>query len=1079
MIPDKVISDVLDIDILRIFEDEGFKPAKAGNGRKVICCPFHNEKTPSLSIDSAKNLWHCFGCGEGGNGIGFIMKLKGFTFPEAVRYLAKRNRIFFEEKEMTPEEKEAQFKRDRLFTVNSLALEFFQSQLKTPIVLDYLKSRGWDPETEAGRNIVGLFRLGYAPKGNRMLEFFRKKGWTDLQLLEEAGLIGRNDETREPYDFFRNRLIFPIFNGTGQVVGFSGRDVTGEQYSKYVNTRETPVYSKSATLFGWTQALRRISTEKKVVLVEGNPDVMRLHEIGIDYAVAPLGTAFTKTQIEMIGKRASSVIIVGDRDAVKPGQSGKDLPGDLAVVNHGRALTEAGINVQVLTLPQDDPEQKVDADSYFQIRRHKSEFDELLATETMDYIPWMADRLFRAAKSDQEKASAIVEVCHLLSRIKDENIADIYCEALTKKYGNKKIWNREYSKAKGERERESKLKDGSQDMLSEYGFYISDNCYFSANAARWSNFVMKPILHVRDEKNARRIFELENSCGQTAVIKMNQSELVSFADFRTRTETAGNFIWEAGQGELTCLKKYLYINTPSADEIRQMGWQKQYGFYAWGNGGFDEMNNFVKADKFGIIEIGGRKFYLPGYALDTASNTTGYQQQRKFAYVEANDVTLPEFAARLVQVFGDNAKVGLCFMVATLFKDIVTSVTTSFPILNLFGPKGTGKSELGHALTAFFVQGNTAPNISNTTRAALAEAVAECSNAIVHIDEYKNSIEPEKIEFLKGLWDGTGRSRLNMDDKKSRETTAVDCGVILSGQESPSADNALLNRLVYLPFYRTEFSDDEKRNFEALQIVEKRGLTHLTKQILAYRQKFAGEFRQSWEATMEDMNDRIRAYGIEDRTLRNWATVLAAFRTIESYLHLPFGYAEMLDICSKGCMEQNQVTKSNNEISGFWAIFDSLVSSSKCWYGVDYKIKITPKPKKFMGSNEYYQFESGKRYLFLNFNRPSMLYSKEVRESGSKGIPRDTLKYYLEHSREYIGTLKSERFYVIDTAGGFVRNGGNKSKPYMAMVFDYEKIEELYGISLEVSMNNVDEDEQPYIPYPEPEPQQRLPYEEE
>lgn len=1077
MIPDKVISDVLDIDILRIFEGEGFEPAKAGNGRKVVCCPFHNEKTPSLSIDSAKNLWHCFGCGEGGNGIGFIMKLKGFTFPEAVRYLAKRNNIYFEEKEMTPEEKEAQFHRDKLYTVNGLAHEFFRSKLNAPIAVDYLKSRGWDPQSESGKHVIGLFGLGYAPKGNQMMEFFRKKGWTDMTLLEEAGLIGRNEETREPYDFFRNRLIFPIFNSTGQVVGFSGRDVTGEQYSKYVNTRETPVYSKSRTLFGWTQSLRRISTERRVVLVEGNPDVMRLHEIGIDYAVAPLGTAFTNEQISLIAKKAATVIIVGDRDAVKPGQAGKDLPGDIAVIDHGRALTQAGLNVQVMTLPQDDPEIKVDADSYFEIRRRKSEFDELLSTQTMDYIPWMAERLFTSAKSDQEKAAAIVNVCQLLSHVRDENIADMYYDSLTKKYKNNKVWNREYSRAKGERERETKVRNGDQDMVTEYGFYVSDSCYYSAQAVRWSNFIMRPILHIRDEKNARRIFELENSCGQSAVIKMNQSELVSFSDFRTRTETAGNFIWEAGQGELTCLKKYLYKNTPSADEIRQMGWQKKYGFYAWGNGGFDEMNNFVKADKFGIIEINGRKFYLPGYALDTADNTTGYQQQRKFVYIEANDISLQDFAAKLVQIFGDNAKVGLCYLFATLFKDIVITIA-KFPILNLFGPKGSGKTALAHALSSFFRQDDKAPNINNMTRASLAEAIAESSNAIVHIDEYKNGLETEKIEILKGIWDGVGRTRLNMDDKKSRETTPVDCGVILSGQEAPSADNALLNRLVYLTFSRTVFSDSEKRNLEVLETIENRGLTHLTRQILACRPKFAGEFRQSWEATMEDMNERLRSYGIEDRTLKNWAVVLSSFRAIESYLHMPFTYSEMLDICCRGCMEQNQVTKSNNEISGFWSIFDSLISSSKCWYGVDYKIKFTPKPKKFMGSNEYYQFESGKRYLFLNFNRPSMLYGKEVRESGSKGIPRDTLKYYLEHSREYIGTLKSERFYVIDTAGGFVRNGGNKSKPYMAMVFDYDLIEEIYGISLEVSTNNADEDEQPSSPYPEYDGE-RLPYEEE
>lgn len=1065
MIPQEIISKVLDLDIVKIFEDESIELKRSGNGRKVACCPFHHEKTPSLSIDVAKNLWHCFGCGEGGNGVSFIMKLKGFTFPEAVRYLAQHNGIHYEEREQTPEEMEAQHHRDRLFTINREAQEFFVSQLAAaPVARDYLKSRSWDMDTDQGKETVALFGLGYAPRGNALLDHLRKKGWSrdeDIRLMEEAGLISRNEDTREPYDFFRSRITFPIFNTSGMIVGFSGRDVTGEARSKYVNTRETPVYSKSRNLYGWAQALRRISTERKVVLVEGNPDVIRLHEIGIDYAVAPLGTALTPEQIEIIGRKAQTVIIVGDRDAAKGGD-GKNLPGDKAVITNGEALTKAGITVQVMTLPQEDPGIKVDADSYFQTRRAAAEFNFLLSTATEDYIPWICGKKMESTKSDADKAQAIVDVCQLLSWVKDENTAEIYVDSFAKKYRNGAIWKREYHKAKGEREREVKIKDGSQDMLSQYGFYVADNCYCSAGQAGseryWSNFIMTPILHIRDEKNARRIFEIRNNKGQSAVVKFNQSELVSFTDFKTRIETAGNFIWEAGQGELTTLKKFLYDGTPSADEIRQLGWQKQWEFYAWGNGGFDNEGNFVKADKYGIIEIGGRKYYIPGCSLDTVSNTQGYQQQRHFVYAETNDISLRAFSTKFIEVFGDKAKVGLCFLIASLFRDVIVKITTGFPILNLFGPKASGKSEMGHVLTSFFMPNNKVPNINNSTKAALAEAVAEVSNAVVHLDEFRDDIETDKREFLKGLWDGAGRSRLNMDNKKDREMTPVDCGVIMSGQQQPSADIALLSRVVYLTFDKTEFSDEEKRNFDILDTIAKRGLTHLTRQILRLRPVFIGRFRQAWDATLDDINAAVKMHGIEDRTLRNWATVLAAFRAVEIELDMPFSYREMLQICSDGCINQNKATKASNELSGFWDIFDVLVSSGKAWMEVDYKIRRGGKPKRFRGAADNFEFNPGKRYLFLNFNRPLQMYAKELKESSRKGVPVETLRYYLEKSKEYLGTVQSERFRIVDTATGYVRRGEEKSKPYQAMVFDYDLIEEHYNISLEVSGPVPDED---------------------
>ena len=1034
MIPEYVKDRILDTDLKSIFEHEGIELKKSSGGAYVCRCPFHNEKTPSLNIQTSRNLWHCFGCGEGGDAISFIRKLKGMTYYEALEYLAAEIGIEYDKREETPEEKARRFKVSQLMDINAAAAEYFRDCLsKSPGAKAYINDRGWDDES------VAIFGLGYAPETGGLLKHLTDKGWKP-QVLLDAGLVKRNEDNGSLYDTFRARIIFPLYAKTGYIAGFSGRYIGNVKgVPKYLNTSDTEIFKKGKLLFGWQQACRQMASTGTAVLVEGNPDTLRLHQIGVKTAVAPCGTALTEDQIGLIKSRAANVIIIGDTD-----EAGKD-----AMQKNAELCLKAGMSVKVMELPEGK-----DADEFF--RTHSHEYDDCLASCTYDFLPWRCGKRMDGLKSPTDKAEAIREICGLLAVVNNENTAQMYLDLFTKEYKNGKVWTQEYYRARNARERKASKDENADYMLKEYGFYVKGDCYYGAvnasNDRRWSNFIMIPVLHIKDEKNARRIYVLRNTDKQEAVVKFAQSELVSFTDFRTRTETAGNFVWEATNLELTKLKRYLYKDTPSADEIRQLGWQKRFGFYAWGNGGF-EGGTFKPVDKYGIFEVGGHKYYLPGAALDTQDNAGGYRQMRKFIYLETNDVTLREYSEMLIKVFGDNAKVALCFLIASLFRDIVTSITTAFPILNLFGPKGTGKSELGHALVSFFLTDFEAPNISSTTNAALAEAVAEVSNAIVHLDEYKNDIDIRKREFLKGLWDGTGRSKIDIDNGGQRVTTAVDCGVVMSGQEMPTADIALFNRLVFLSFSKSVFSEEEKRNFDQMQMVEKRGLTHLTAQLLRHRGKFQADFRYSWDETLGDMAAELGKYTVEERTLKNWATVLSAFRCIEHDVNLPFTYQEMLGICCRMCLEQNAKTLMNNELSGFWELVGILVGSSKIWIGVDYKVLPGKKNVQIKESDIPLELNPNKKYLYLSFSRISQLYEKEGSSSSGKVIPRDSLKYYLEHSPEFLGTMRSMRFRLIENAQGYISASSDtqKSRVTTAMIFDYDMLKNNYDIDLEIS----------------------------
>lgn len=1055
MIPNEVIDQIREHDLVSILNGEGLTLKREGANYKC-CCPFHGEKTPSFIVSPARNYAHCFGCGKSWDAIGFVRERNGWTFEEAVDYLAGKLGIQYEKRELSAEEREAAFRGEQLIRVNAVAQEFFlESFRRSPAAKAYCESRGWSDET------VQLFGVGYAPRGGGLYQYMTGKGWKK-DLLLEAGLVGMNNETGEIYDAFRERIVFPIFSKTGYIAGFTGRYV-GENEDvakrmKYVNTKETDIFAKGKMLFGWFQAASSVRSSETVVLCEGNPDVMRLHQIGVDYAVAPMGTALTKENIDFLKDRAKNVIIAGDMD-----KSGLE-----ATCKHGEELLHAGLRVRVMIWQYNDrgksAEEKgpKDPDEYF--LKHPKGWAEALSRNTEDYLPWMARRILSGKNTQTEVAAAITEVCRLLAMVRDENAVEMYMASFVKEWKNQKVWNTEFYKARNAIERSVVSEDKkTQEMIREYGFYVKNNSYYGAASSSkdrcWSNFTLEPILHIRDERNARRIYKVVNTSGQEAIVKFQQSDLVSFADFKRILESAGNYIWEVTAAELTQLKKYLYDDTPSADEIRQLGWQKRWGFYAWGNGGMDH-DTFVKASAYGVFKMKDRRFYLPGCAADTMVNTTGYVTERRFVYLETNDISLEDYVKLYLKVYGDNAKVAFCFLVATLFKDIMVQVE-KFPILFLFGPKGTGKTQFASSLTSFFYTEYKAPSLEASTKAAIAESLAEVSNAIVHLDEYKVALGPDKQEILKGVWDGVGRTRVNVDNDKRREQTAVDCGVIVSGQEQPMADVALFSRVLYLTFHKSVFSAEEKRNMEELTRIERRGLTHLTGKILALRNAFQRGYREAWDETISDFYEQTRSYSVEDRTLKNWACILAAYRTLEGRLGVPLKYDDLLRLFVRLCIAQNAEVRQGSEITAFWETVENLVGSSKAWIEADYKITmggrtILTKESKKAGTDV--TLNAGRRYLFINFNRLAALYQKET-GGDRRPLPKSSLRYYLENSAEYIGTVPSMKFKLPDNQLGYTPSDPSQAKVRVttAMAFDYDAIVERVGINLDISTGYISE----------------------
>lgn len=342
--PEEVIEEVRQrndiIDVISSY----VKLKKSGSNYMGLC-PFHNEKSPSFSVSGSRQMYHCFGCGVGGNVFTFIMEYENFTFLEALKYLADRCGMQLPEAQQTPEVRRLADERNRILEINKEAAKYYVYQLKSPQgqqALTYLKERALSLET------IRRFGLGYSNKySDDLYQYLKKKGYED-EILKESGLFTM-DERHGVSDKFWNRVIYPIMDINSKVIGFGGR-VLGDGKPKYLNSPETKVFDKSRNLYGLNFA--RISRSRTIILCEGYMDVIAMHQAGFTNAVASLGTAFTGLQANLLKRYADQVLLLYDSDGAGVKAALRAIP----------ILKEAGLTAKVVRLkPYKDPDEFIKA----------------------------------------------------------------------------------------------------------------------------------------------------------------------------------------------------------------------------------------------------------------------------------------------------------------------------------------------------------------------------------------------------------------------------------------------------------------------------------------------------------------------------------------------------------------------------------------------------------------------------------------------------------------------------------------------------------------------------------------------
>ncbi len=1021
----EVKDKILDLDIVEIISK--YIDLKRAGANYKGNCPFHGEKTPSLMVSPGKNIWKCFGCGKGGNVIDFVMDHESLSFMDAMKKIASEHNIEFPKKEVSDEYREQEKHRESLIAANKIAGLYFMQNLyksENALALEYVRSR-WSPES------LQLWNIGYAEDSWSGLLDHAETAGLKREILLEAGLIKESkNKPGQLFDFFRNRIIFPILDKYGRPVAFTGRDFSGsDDTPKYFNTPETNLYVKGNILYGWYMAQKEMREKEFCYLVEGNPDVIRLHEIGIFNSIGTCGTALTPEQAKLIKSLCRSVNIIGDSDKA----------GKMAVERSAKLLIESGIQVNIISLPDDSKE---DPDSFFS---SEDQFKEYVKANIKDWILLKAEEWKKKAHNPDFKAKAIDEICHLITSFDDPSVHELYIEKVVKIITPKKAWTDKIRTLLKEKEpvvKESKIPEHvTLSDFEKYGFYVDGGEYFfnsKSGIIPGSNFTMTPLFHIQSSYNAKRLYEIKNKYGNTQVVEFLQSDLVALSKFKCKVEGLGNFLWKASENELNKLKLYLYEKTETCTEVTQLGWQKE-GFFAWSNGIFN--GQFSKINSYGIVKHEDNNYYMPALSAINQFDDGLFMSERRFIHREDSSISLNDYAKMIIEVFGDNATIALCFYLATLFRDHIVRIINFFPILNLFGPKGAGKTELAVSILQFFGRQSKGPNINNTSKAALADHISQVANALVHIDEYKNTIEYEKIEFLKGIWDGTGRTRMNMDKDKKKETTAVDCGVILSGQEMPTADIALFSRLVYLSFYKVEYSEEEKKNFNELKEIEKHGLTHITHEILSHRKHFIDHYRDHMDIVSEELNKALKGEIIETRLFNNWMIIIAAYSVLEEKLTLPFTRNKLIKQAATQLRVQNRETKKSNEISTFWSLVQYLYADGLIQEDVDFKIDYMITTLKTDMVDVVWN--EAKSVIYIQYSRIIPLYRKHGKMQGEKILPSDSIDYYLRNDKRFLGK-KTVAFKAVDPKTGIEmtdEQSRKKRKITHAYAFLYDDLE--------------------------------------
>jgi DNA primase len=571
------------------------------------------------------------------------------------------------------------------------------------------------------------------------------------------------------------------------------------------------------------------------------------------------------------------------------------------------------------------------------------------------------------------------------------------------------------------------------DDMNKYQHYADKNSMYhmakTGHMMKVANFVILPIIHSNTATGHFKLFEMTNEFGLKLNISLDTKDLNDVRRFKCAVEEKGNFVFKGTQFELDNIKERLYANTTYSNEIEQLGWQSE-GFWAWADGITTTDGKFTPTDPNGLISVGDKNYLIKPFSNLYAQDKTAFLNEKKFLH-KTSDVTFKQWNTLYFKVFGDNAMLATCALLTCIYSDAIFKlVHGELPLMNFFGPKGTGKTQQADSLLAFFGEKQPINNLSKVTLYGFSQTMKTFHNAFVLIDEYKNSIEMRFIEFLKSIFNRQGKIQGNMGVTGAKtEHIPINMMALLCGQDLPTLDVALLERCICLTAYKNEYTNQEMDNYKALKDMEDKGFAHLTDDFLKQRDFIIDRFAADNDVIQKLVSEKCRNVSV--RLQKNLTTILTPFYTLQHKFEFPFTFDQVLDSGISVIKEQQKFIESSDDLRNFWSIFMTLIEQDKIREGRNYMLHDVAR-MQYIGSEQPLNYPHGMNCLYVRWGGLYPLYAEYSRRSNLPALGERTIQFYLEKSKYYEGKIKAKRFRDRNT---------NQNWISQAYCFDYDKMD--------------------------------------
>ncbi len=983
-------------------------------GKNKILCPFHNEKTPSFSIDKKRNIATCFGqCQKIFDPVQFVRDKENCSYPEALEILAKivGIKIKYSSKDnIEIKNKELDHLRSLNHSNQIISNIYFENTFK--VVGDTertinIANRNYTNDT------INKFRLSISPNSwTHIVDQIKPLGLNE-ELLLDIGIIKKNKKG-EYYDVFKNRVIFPIRDEKGNYAGLAGRIISEDKNSpKYINSRESKTYQKDHLVYGLFEQQGDIKKKNQAIIVEGYTDVLSLYQNNIKNSVCTGGLSLSYQQIKLIKKYANEVILVYDSDKAGRDALKRNIP---------KLLEQDGIRIYVVVLPDGE-----DPDSY--IRKHgKDEFLKYSQLNRQEGLSYLIQEKKKECTDIQSKSDlkkyAVDLILKLPSKIEQEEWISTLCNTKYLNCGKRDLKNlikettSKVNKLKSTNNLLSynELDQDEKAHLEQYGFVEKDNKYYfydkeSSHLRSLSNFIIRPYFLVKNKSDPVRLIKIINNKNQIAIIAMPTQVFTNLQQFNTSIESNGNFLFEGKSNHFLTIKKKIYNIMKNAIQIETFGHHKD-GFYAFANGIVTPLT-FIPIDKNGIVSYKEKSYFLEPLSDINQKINQENTNIENFIYMESS-LTIENWANSFYKVHKDKGMIAMSFYFASLFRDVIFRKFNFFPHLFLFGASSTGKTYIARSISAMFGKNIEPFMLMSGTAVGFARKLAQIKNAVAWFDEYRNDIDYRRIQNLKAAYDGAGHQKGVKSQDYKTTTTPVNSACLISGQHQPISDIALFKRCIILSFSKAIRTDNEIIQGDELKEIEGTGqLTSITASIIQKRNKIEEEFSKQFDALKKELRNEIGHFlKIEDRMINNYLIPITVFKILEAEFNLPFTSEQLKTFCIKNLLAQAATINKSDELAIWWDIIEFLHANKDINESdiiVDHLCDTVRVQEN--GNSRLISFEETKEVVFLNFTRTHQIYLENHRKkTGKTGFNKSTLQQYLKGSPAFIGSVKAKKF---------------------------------------------------------------------